>query len=403
MIIKLSWRNLWRSRRRTLITVASIVFAIVFAIFMDSLLLGLNKQMADSLVGVYSGHFQIQQEGYWQDKSLHNSFVPNDSLDTALTGMEGIKGFSYRLESVALAATDEGTRGTLVMGIDPDKEKNITGFDKKIIKGKYLGETNNQALVGKGLAEKMNVSVGDSLVLVGEGYHGASAADKYEVSGIIRLGSPDLDNNIVILKLEDAQFLYGAYDRITSIPVFLRPNQSQEEAIAALEPNLKTGFIAKPWQEMLPMLTQSIGLIDAFRVIIIVLLYVLISFSILGTIIMMTHERMNELRIVLSIGMRKTKMQLMIVIETFFMALLGAILGFLASYPLVSYFKARPIEIKGKAAIGWESFGIDPILPTLVDFGIFTKHTLIILVISILLSIYAIRQVSILKPVASKK
>ncbi len=293
MLIKLSWRNLWRSRRRTLITVASIVFAIVFAIFMDSLLLGLNKQMTDSLVGVYSGHFQIQQEGYWEDKSLHNSFVPNDSLDTELAGMEGIKGFSYRLESVALAATDEGTRGALVMGIDPKKEKNITGFDKKIIKGTYFGDTNNQVLVGKGLAEKMDISVGDSLVLVGEGYHGANAADKYRVSGIIRLGSPDLDNNMVILKLEDAQFLYGAYDRVTSIPVFLRPNQSQEQAIAALAPKLKAGFVARPWQEMLPMLTQSLGLIDAMRVITIVLLYILISFSILGTIIMMA-QRKNE-------------------------------------------------------------------------------------------------------------
>ena len=364
MIIKLSWRNLWRNRRRTLITVASIVFAIILANIMDSLLLGLNKQMVDSLVGVYSGHFQIQQEGYWEDKSLHNSFVPNDSLETALEGTEGIKGFSYRLESVALAATNKMTKGTLVMGIDPDKEKNITGFDKKI---------------------------------------GASAADKYEVSGIIRLGSPDLDNNIVILKLEDAQFLYGAYDRVTSIPVFLRPNQPQEQAIANLKPNLNTDFIVKPWQEMLPMLTQSIGLIDALRVIIVVLLYVLISFSILGTIIMMAHERMTELRILLSIGMRKKVMQLMVLIETFFMALFGAVLGFLASYPIVNYFKVNPIQFRGKVADGWESFGIDPIMPTTVDFGVFTKHTLIILVISILLSIYAIHQISSLKPVASKK
>lgn len=403
MIIKLSWRNLWRSRRRTLITVASIVFAIVFAIFMDSLLLGLNKQMADSLVGVYSGHFQIQQEGYWQDKSLHNSFVPDKSLDTELAGMEGIKGFSYRLESVALAATDKLTRGAIVVGIDPVKEKQVTGFDRKIIKGSYFDETNNQALVGKGLAEKMNLLVGDTLVLVGEGYHAASAADKYEISGIIRLGSPDLDNNIVILKLEDAQFLYGAYDRVTSIPVFLKPGQSQELAMASFKPELEAGFTVKPWQDMLPMLTQSIGLIDAMRVIIVVLLYVLISFSILGTIIMMTHERITEFRILLSIGMQKKRMQLMILTETFFMALLGAVLGLLASYPIVKYFKENPIQFRGKAAAGWETFGIDPIMPTLVDFGVFTKHTLIILVVSTLLSIYAVREVSNLRPVASKK
>ncbi len=153
---------------------------------------------------------------------------------------------------------------------------------------------------------------------------------------------------------------------------------------------------------MMPMVTQSIGLIDAMRVIIVGLLYVLISFSILGTIIMMAHERIKELRILLSIGMRKKKMQFMILIETFFMALLGAVLGFLTSYPIVSYFKENPIQFRGKTAAGWESFGIDPIMPTLVDFSVFTKHTLIILVISTLLSIYAMRQISNLKPVASR-
>lgn len=403
MIIKLSWRNLWRNRRRTLITVASIVFAIIFANIMDSLLLGVNEQMTDGIVGVYSGHFQIQDEGYWEDKSLHNSFVPNESLEKELTGKEGVKGFSYRLESVALAATNKLTRGAVVVGIEPQKEKKVTGFDEKIIKGKYLGKTNNQALIGRGLAEKMSISVGDSLVLVGEGYHGASAADKYEVSGIIRLGSPDLDNNIVILKLEDAQFLYGAYGRVTSIPVFLGPNQSQDQAMATLEPKLEAGFTVKPWQDMIPMVAQSIGLIDAMRVIIVALLYILISFSILGTIIMMAHERMTELRILLSIGMGKMRMQLMILIETFFMALLGAVLGFLASYPIVNYLKINPIQFRGKAAAGWESFGIDPIMPTTVNFGVFTKHTLIMLVVSIFLSIYAIRKISSLKPVSPKK
>lgn len=93
----------------------------------------------------------------------------------------------------------------------------------------------------------------------------------------------------------------------------------------------------------------------------------------------------------------------MILTETFFMALLGAVLGLLASYPIVKYFKENPIQFRGKAAAGWETFGIDPIMPTLVDFGVFTKHTLIILVVSTLLSIYAVREVSNLRPVASKK
>jgi len=403
MLITLSWRNLWRNRRRTLITVASIVFAIVFANVMDSLMLGVNNQMTESMVGVYSGHFQIQQEEYWEDKSLHNSFIPSKNLVNILESDSALKGYTYRLEGVALAASNDLTRGALVVGIDHQREKKVTGFEKKLIEGKYFSDGNNQAIIGKGLAEKMNISLGDEVVLIGEGYHGVSAADKYKVSGIIRLGSPDLDNNVVILKLEDAQFLYGAYDRVTSIPIFLKSTKSQEQVILELTDKLDANFTARPWQDMMPMVTQSLGLIDAMRVITVVLLYILISFSILGTIIMMTHERTKELQILLAIGMQKKKMKFMVIMETVLMALFGSVLGFLASYPIVSYFKLNPIQFSGKVAAGWESFGIDPIMPTIVDFEIFTKHTLIILIITILLAYYAIRKISKLKTVTTKR
>lgn len=403
MIIILSWRNLWRNKRRTLITVGSIVFAIVFANIMDSLLLGVNKQMTDSMVGVYSGHFQIQQAEYWEDKSLHNSFIPASSLVSELNNRKDIKGYSFRLEGVALAAANEITKGAMVVGIDHKKEREVTGFNEKIIDGNYLDHSRNKALIGKGVADKMNISLGDSIVLVGEGYHGTSAADKYEISGIIRLGSPDLDNNIVILTLKDAQELYGAFDRVTSIPVFLKPKQTIEVTKNDIENKLDNNFIVKPWQNMMPMVTQSIGLIDAMRVIVIILLYILISFSILGTIIMMTHERLTELRILLAIGMKKSIMQIMLIVETIFLSLFGALIGFFASYPIVSYFNINPIQFRGKAAAGWESFGIDPIMPTIVDFSVFIRHTLIILVVSILLAIYSLRKITRLKTVHTIK
>ena len=402
MIGLLSWRNLWRNRRRTFITIASILFAVVFANVMDALLVGVNRQMADSMVGIYSGHLQIQHQDFWEDRSLHNTFEINKKVTSFLDALPEVKGYAIRLESVALASAENLTRGVLVVGIEPEKEKRITGLEGKIQAGSYFHGNPGDAVIGKGLAEYLDIQPGDTLVMIGEGYHGASAAGKYHICGIIRIGSPDLDNNMVFLSLPDAQLFFAAYGRATSMPVFLRANEFQQEAAQKLSTVLPEGFVTQPWQKMMPMVTQSLGLVDAMRVIVLAMLYILISFGILGTIIMMANERMKEFRVLLAVGMQRSKMAAMLLLESVLIALIGAVLGFLASYPLVTYLKAHPITFRGRAAAGWEAFGIDPVMPTVVDLSIFMLHSLVILAISVLLSVYAWNKIRRLEAVSAK-
>lgn len=403
MIPLLAWRNLWRNRRRTIITVASVLFAIVFANTMDALLVGVNKQMTDSMVGIYSGNMQVQQKDFWEEKSLHNTFVPPAKLVNMLDSLPGVKGYTQRLESVALASAENLTRGVLVVGIQTEKEKSVTHLDGKIQSGTYFHGNPGDAIIGKGLAEYLDIQPGDTLVMLGEGYHGASAAGKYHICGTIRMGSPDLDNNLVFLSLPDAQVFFAAYERVTSVPVFLKDKTQQESLTAQLKTILPEDFAIQPWQKMMPMVTQSLGLVDAMRIIVLVMLYVLISFGILGTIIMMTNERLREFKVLLAVGMQKGKMAGMLLMESVLIAIMGAVLGFLASYPVVSYMKEHPITFKGRAAAGWESFGIDPVMPTVVDVAIFILHTLIILLIAIVLSLYALNKIRHLEVVTSKR
>ena len=403
MIATLSWRNLWRNRRRTLVTVASITFAIVFANTMDALLVGINKQMTDSMVGVYSGNLQIQQRDFWEDKSLHNTFRSEEAIKEFLAAMPEIEGYTSRLESVALASADNLTKGVLVVGIEPDKEKLITELDKKIVGGDYFHGNPGDAIIGKGLADYLEIQPGDTLIMLGEGYHGAGAAGKYHICGSIRMGSPDLDNNLVFLTLPDAQLFYAAYDRVTSMPIFLKENEGPEQVGQKLVKVLPEDYVIQPWQKMMPMVTQSLGLIDAMRIIVLIMLYLLISFGILGTIIMMTNERLREFKVLLAVGMQKGKMAAMILLESILMAIIGTILGFLVSYPVVYYLKVYPITFRGRAASGWEAFGIDPVMPTVVDPFIFTIHSLIILVVAVLLSAYALNKIRRLEVVSTKK
>lgn len=395
----MAWRNLWRNRKRTFITIAAILCAIVFANLMDAWYKGVNKQMLDSMVGVYSGHGQIQMPEFWEDKSLHYTFIPEKNLYDFLNNMKSIQGYTPRLESYALASLDNLTKGVLVVGIDTEKEKYVTNLPRKVIAGAYFGAATGEALVGEGLSQYLDIQHGDTLVMVGEGYHGALAAGKYLVRGIIRLGHPDLDNNIVYLSLGDAQYFYGAESRITSVVLFLQSKDPLNLMVAEVQNHLQKPLTVLRWEEMMPMINQSLGLIDGMGVITLLLVYVLISFTILGTIVMMTSERIGEFKILLAVGMRKKLMGFMILLEMATLALLGAILGFTASYPVVKYFNLNPIELKGKGAEGFRHYGLDPVLPTLIDFTLFAKHTLIILLVSVLLSFYAINIIRKLKVV----
>lgn len=403
MISILAWRNLWRNRRRTMITVASVLFAIVFANTMDALLVGINRQMMDSMVGIYSGNVQIQHRDFWENKSLHNTMAPPEDLTELLDTLPGLRGFTQRLESFALASAENLTRGVLVVGMQTEKEKGLTHLDSKVQSGTYFHGNPGDAIIGEGLAEYLEIEPRDTLVMLGEGYHGASAAGKYHICGIIRMGSPDLDNNLVFLSLDDAQLFFAAYDRVTSIPLFFEKQAAEPSFITTLNASLPEEYTLLPWQQMMPMVTQSLGLVDAMRIIVLFLLYILISFGILGTIIMMTNERMREFRVLLAVGMRKSKMAAMLLLETSVMALIGAVLGFLVSYPVVAYLREHPISFSGRAAAGWESFGIDPIMPTVVEFSIFILHTLVILLIAVLLSAYALNKIRCLQVVSSKR
>jgi ABC-type lipoprotein release transport system permease subunit len=125
-ILKIAWRNIWRNKRRTLITVASIMFALFFAIIMRGFQKGSYAKMKENAIESYSGYLQIQQKGYWDDKNINNSLSIDQEIIAELEEDKRVKVIIPRLESFALASSGESTKGTVVMGIDPDKENKMT-------------------------------------------------------------------------------------------------------------------------------------------------------------------------------------------------------------------------------------------------------------------------------------
>ena len=176
--LELAWRNIWRNKRRTLITAASIFLAIFLALIMRSMQIGSYARIIDSIVHTYTGYIQVHKKGYWDEKDINNSFVLSDSLLRQVSSIPNVTVATPRLESFALASSGPKTKGVLVIGVQPGMEERLSAADQLVVKGKYLAPSDSGVLLARKLAEYLELKTGDTLVLIGQGYHGVSAAGK---------------------------------------------------------------------------------------------------------------------------------------------------------------------------------------------------------------------------------
>lgn len=404
MILLMAWRNIWRNKRRSIITISSIFCAVFFAVFARSFQIGVYNKMIENMVGMYTGYLQIHQDGFWEEQSIDNSFVLDAELLDLITRSENIGNFNERLESFALTASGNLTKGAIVMGVDLNKEDQLMKLNSKMTAGEFPTDSCDAILLSEGLAQYYNLTVGDSLILLGQGYHGASANGIFPIQGIVKLPVPNLNDRMIFMPILAAQKLYDATDRLTSLVLQIdKPSSLSKTKNSLLKKMNLEKYELLDWKSLLPELVQTIQADSAGGIIILGILYMIITLGILGTLLMMTAERMYEFGILVSIGMRKRKLILTLLIESIMMGLLGIILGVIGVSPVRYYFYLNPIRLQAKAAESVEAFGFEPVIPASLDMDIALNHSCLVLLIVLLCSIYPSITILRLQPVKAMK
>ena len=399
--VKLAWRNIWRNKRRTLITAASVFFAIFFALIMRALQLGSYGNMIDNAVTLYSGHLQIHDHGYWDNKSINRTLVMTDELMHTLRSEEEVRQVVPRLESFALGSSGPQTKGVLVMGVDPEKQNEMSKLSDKLVAGRYFSDGERAAIVGQTLADYLKLTAGDTLVLLGQGYHGATAAGKYPICGIVEIPKPDLDNKMVYLPLQTAQQMYMAPNRLTTISVNLHEHDALQGTVRSLREKLPDDqYEVKTWRQIMPELVQQIRSDNASGWILLAILYLIIAFGVFGTVMMMINERKREFGVMIAVGMHKSKLALIVTLEMVFIGILGLLAGVAGSMPVILHYHYNPIRLSGEVAQSIENFGIEPIMPMAWQADFYGNQTLIvgvIVVVAVLYPIYSITRIRAVK------
>jgi ABC-type lipoprotein release transport system permease subunit len=454
-IIKIAWRNLWRNRRRTIITASSIFFAVFFAIAMRSFQLGTYGHMIKLSIESYLGYLQIQNPDYFDDPSIDNVFEFTPEMLNEITAVPNVKVAVPRIETFALASTGMLSKGVMLTGISPEKEKamsnpehklvhyaisdkaievleqkvrpeivellkthnhsSYTSADKLItelnlqtadsttvhavlketaIPSQYLSEQDDGVLLSDRLSKYLKINVGDTVILIGQGYQGASAAGVYPVRGIVKLPSPDLDNKLIYMTLDNINSFLGLSGQVTSIAI----NLVNTKKIAETEKILKQKFennatCVKDWETLSPTLKQQIDSDSISGILFLVILYVIIFFGIFGTILMMISERMREFGVMVAIGMKRLMLAAVVVMEMLFLSLIGTLAGMLASVPVILYGYYFPIKLTGEMREMMLDMGFDPVLPFAWFDGYFYMQGLVILIMIVIACIYPVRAI----------
>ena len=398
---------------------------------MRSLQLGTYDHMFRNAIESYTGYIQIQHEDFWDNKIVDNTFAYTPELEQIVKSLKNVAGTVPRFESFALASSGTLTKGVLVMGIDPEKESLLSDVRSKLVKyslndkniellknselpqrikknleifrgnsyssnssltvdfnisdkdsssiltifRKYASFRNGYiksgepgVLIGDKLALFLKAGIGDTIVLLGQGYHGTTAAGKYRINGIVKLPTPDLDNKIVYLPYDVCQELYNAPGMLTSLAISIKDNDDEKIDRMISEIGLKIGPPLKVigWREMNKLMINQMDADSKSGMIMIIILYLVIAFGIFGTVLMMTAERRREFGVLVAIGMQKSKLAVVVALEMIFMGLLGIASGLIAALPVIYYGYSHPIRFHGEMAKMYEDYGMEAVMPFLL-------------------------------------
>ncbi|MDX9930489.1 MAG: ABC transporter permease [Bacteroidales bacterium] len=360
--LRMAWRNLWRNKRRTMITVASIFFGVLLATIMASMQDGTYGNMIDMMVRLSSGYLQVQYPDYAGDKTVNNVFAPADDLVERLETSASVTTVASRFESFALISSGMNTRGGAVIGFEPAKDKETSNLGHWVSEGSMLNTGDKGVLVASNIARYLGLGINDTIILISQGYRGVTAAGQYPIKGILTFSTPQMNNLGVFMDVAIAQELFSAEGMITSLVIMTDGYDAVAPALREVNAIAGDSLSVLTWQELNPEIVQFIESDKAGGVVMLFILYIVIGFGIFGTIIMMLAERRRELGVMVAVGMHKSKLATVLFLETMLIGLTGVVVGFAVSIPVILTLVGNPIELPGEVREAYLQYGFEPFL-----------------------------------------
>ena len=397
MLVKIAWRNVWRNGLRSSVVIASIAMGIWAGLFVISVSAGLNEQRTKDALNTYISHVQIHDTMFVKDNNVEFRITDMEEVRETLSANPDVKSFAERVILSGMISSSAGGFGARITGIDPEQEKSVSTMHEKLVDGAYFeGMKRNPVLIGKKLAEKLKVGLRKKIVLTFQKDNGDIITGAFRVVGIYKTSNSKTDEMNVFVRSSDANRLLEENSGYHEVAIITN-NLAEIDTIAGTIGASLPALSVRSWKEVSPDLGYADEMMMQMLYIIIGIILMALSFGIINTMLMAVLERKRELGMLMSVGMNKTKVFFMIVVETIFISMVGGPIGVVLGFITVSHFGSAGIDLSvvGK---GLEEFGISTMVYTNLEPMFYLNVTVMVIVAAILSSIYPAIKALQLKP-----
>ncbi|MBK99719.1 MAG: hypothetical protein CMC85_04235 [Flavobacteriaceae bacterium] len=406
-LIKIGWRNIWRNKKRSLVVILSIVLGLYGGLIISSLMITLNSQRMNTAINTYLADIQIHNKEFSKEYSLSDTISNIHYLEEKLKNDNRVKSYSKRVVINGMLSNSTGSYGVNVLGINPESEMKVTNVYTKIIEGDYFeSKRSNTMVVGKKLADKLNLRLRSKVVIAFQDVNGDITSLLFRIEGIFKSGNGMFDDYNVFVKNSSIFSNIPDLNSYHEIPVLtinggVTTNSVNESLRLDLQ-KINNTLDVKSWDEIAVELAYANQMLSSFLYIFMLIVLSGLSFGIINTMLMAILERKKEIGMLMSIGMTKIYIFLMICFETIFLSLVAIPFGLLITYITIDYFSVSGIDLSVVGS-GLENFGVGTILYLKLPAEYYLNLSLLVILISSISSIFpAIRALKINPAEATK-
>ncbi|NNE45074.1 MAG: ABC transporter permease [Rhodothermales bacterium] len=369
MLARIAWRNIWRNKRRSWVLISAISIGVFCFVGSMTFADGFSIQLVNTSIELDGGHIQLSSSGYSDNPTIRsrirNLGYVEDALDQTLLAR-----YSPQVVTSGMVNSAEQASGVRLVGVDPLRERGVSSIPERIVEGEYLssGVVDGEVVIGVSLADRLNVTVGEKIVVMVSDLENEVSAGAYRVRGLFTTNSAEYDRMMVFVHLDEARRLLGySTEEASTISVHLDPEVDLKTSAAALRGRLTDVPVdVLTWEDRMPMLVLMRQTYDVFSVALVLILFSAISFSIINSFLMVIFERIREIGIMSANGLRPMQIFSMLYLEAAFIVILGLLVGGIVAAGLVAWWAETGLDLSAFAE-GMRSFNLGTVIYPYVD------------------------------------
>ncbi len=397
MIWRLAFRGLFRNPRRTSVVLATVAIGIAGSSLAIALNSGMAVQMVKTAIATELGHLQIHAAGFEADPELRLLLLDGGvRVASAVEDAEGVQAWAPRIRGQGLMNSPRASVGVRVIAVEPRVEAQVSAYASSLVEGTWLGDSRGRAVMGVDLARRLRVGIGDKVVLTVQDLGGDLTGQALRVQGLFRTPSRVVNEATVLVRIDEAQQLFGLGRGVSEIVVIADRAQLVASLREALAAALGPAAEVRSWRELQPLLVYMIAVMDQVAWVIYAGVFIAMAFGIANVLLMSIYERTREIGMMMAMGMRPRRVVLSVMVES--LVVTGAGLGSGLAAGLLGVWLLRDGLDLSLYAEGLASFGVGSVIVPVVRSNDLLAPAVMALVAAVLASSWPAIRAARLRP-----